>query len=126
MLTRRSPVAARAVAAALMTAGVVAGTPARAADAALIAAARQEGSVTWYTTQTINQLVRPLAEAFENAYGIKLNYIRANSTEVAMRVQNEASAGQAGRRSIPIAGCQNEKPENDKDNRGHFVDQQGL
>jgi iron(III) transport system substrate-binding protein len=93
MLTRRSPIAARAVAAALLTAGLVAGTPARAADAALIAAARQEGSVTWYTTQTINQLVRPLAEAFEKAYGIKLNYIRANSTEVAMRVQNEASAG---------------------------------
>ena len=36
--------------------------PACAADAELIAAARKEGRVTWYTTQIVDQLVRPAAE----------------------------------------------------------------
>ncbi|MDO9442223.1 MAG: extracellular solute-binding protein [Beijerinckiaceae bacterium] len=66
--------------------------PARAADAALIAAAKKEGQLTWYTTQIINQFARPAAEAFEKKYGIKVNYVRANSNEVALRVLNEGRA----------------------------------
>lgn len=66
---------------------------AAAADQALIDAAKQEGQVTWYTVQIVDQIVLPLAEAFQKKYGIKVNYVRANSGEVALRVVNEADAG---------------------------------
>ncbi len=66
---------------------------ARAADAALVEAARKEGSLNWYTVQTIPQLVLPLVAAFEKKYAIKVSYIRANSSEVVLRVLNEARAG---------------------------------
>ena len=67
--------------------------PAVAADQALIDAAKKEGQVTWYTVQIVNQIVLPLAQAFEKKYGIKVNYVRANSSEVVLRVMNEAAAG---------------------------------
>ncbi len=66
---------------------------AQAADQALIDAAKKEGQVTWYTTQIVNQLVGPLSKAFETKYGVKVNYIRADAAEVALRVMNEARAG---------------------------------
>ena len=62
-------------------------------DAELIAAAKKEGRVTWYTTQIINQFARPAADAFEKKYGIKVDYIRADSNEVALRLLNEGKAG---------------------------------
>ena len=71
----------------------VVSSAAPAADAALIEAAKKEGQVTWYTVQTIPQIVQPLVAGFEKKYGIKVNYIRANSNEVALRVLNEAKAG---------------------------------
>jgi iron(III) transport system substrate-binding protein len=64
-----------------------------AADAALIAAAKSEGRVIWYTTQIINQFVRPAAEAFEKKYGIKVDYVRTNTTELVLRIENESKAG---------------------------------
>ena len=67
--------------------------PARAADAALIDAAKKEGEVTWYTTQIIDQFARPAAEAFEKKYGIKVNYVRADASDSALRILNEARAG---------------------------------
>ena len=67
--------------------------PAFSADQALIDAAKKEGSVTWYTVQIVNQIVLPLAQAFEKKYGINVNYVRANSDEVVLRVVNEAAAG---------------------------------
>ena len=67
--------------------------PAFAADEALIAAARKEGVVTWYSTNIIDQFVRPVAAAFEKKYGVKVDYVRASSTELAIRVLNEARAG---------------------------------
>ncbi|MDB5508671.1 MAG: putative binding protein component of iron transporter precursor, partial [Hyphomicrobiales bacterium] len=67
--------------------------PSLAADQAAIDAARKEGEITWYTTQIVNQLVRPATSAFEKKYGIKVNYVRANATEIALRVINEARAG---------------------------------
>ena len=75
-----------------------AGASAHAADAALIEAAKKEGEVVWYSTQIINQLVRPVAAAFEKKYpGIKVRYTRANATEVAVKIFNEV---RAGRRAI--------------------------
>jgi iron(III) transport system substrate-binding protein len=66
---------------------------ARAADAALVAAAKKEGSVTWYTTLIADQLGRPIAGAFEKKYGIKVNYIRAGDADIMLRLYNEAKAG---------------------------------
>jgi len=66
---------------------------ARAADQALIDAAKKEGQVTWYTGLILDQLGRPLADAFEKKYGIKVNITRADSGEIALRLHNEAQAG---------------------------------
>lgn len=68
-------------------------TGASAADQALIDAAKKEGSLTWYTTQIVNQFARPAAEAFQKKYGIRVNYIRADSNEVTLRIMNEGKAG---------------------------------
>jgi iron(III) transport system substrate-binding protein len=67
--------------------------PAGAADAALIAAAQKEGQVTWYTTQITNQFGRPAMDAFQKRYGTRVNFIRADSIELAVRMSNEAQAG---------------------------------
>jgi ABC-type Fe3+ transport system substrate-binding protein len=67
---------------------------ARADDQAMIAAAKKEGSVTWYTSQIIDQFARPVASAFKAKYGIRIDYIRANASDVALRIYNEAKAGQ--------------------------------
>src|SRR5438045_1950937 len=71
-----------------------AGGSALAADAALVAAAKREGEVVWYSTQIISQLVRPVAAAFEKKYpGIKVRSTRANATETAIKILNEGKAG---------------------------------
>ena len=83
----RSPVLALA---ALMAFGAPA---ARAADAALVAAAKKEGEVVWYTTQILDPLVLRLQESFRRAYGVEIKPVRANSTEIALRIRNEGLAG---------------------------------
>jgi ABC-type Fe3+ transport system substrate-binding protein len=66
----------------------------QAADPALIAAAKKEGEVVWYTTQIVSQLVRPVTAAFEKKYpGIKVRATRANATETAVKILNESKAG---------------------------------
>ena len=82
------------VAALSLSAAIAGVVNARAADAALIAAAKQEKQVVWYTVQTIPQLVRPLVDAFEKKYGVAVNYVRANSSDVALRIEQEAKGGQ--------------------------------
>jgi len=69
--------------------------PAGAADPGLIEAARREGQVTWYTTQIMTQFGRPAIDAFQKRYGIKVNAIRGDSIELAVRMLNEANAGRA-------------------------------
>jgi len=69
------------------------GPSADAADAGLIEAAKKEGEVIWYTTQIISQLVRPVSAGFEKKYGIKVRSIRANSTELSVKIINESRAG---------------------------------
>jgi ABC-type Fe3+ transport system substrate-binding protein len=66
---------------------------ARAADQALIDAAKREGGVTWYTTQLVDLLARPVAEAFQKRYGIKVDYVRAESPTIVLRVVEENRAG---------------------------------
>ena len=68
-------------------------TPCAAADQALIDAAKKEGHVTWYTTAIVDQFVRPAVAGFEAKYGIKVDYARASTAELELRVINEARAG---------------------------------
>ena len=70
----------------------IAASSARAADAALVEAARKEGEVVWYTTLLINQLGGPLADAFEKKYGIKVHATRNDPAESALRLLNEGRA----------------------------------
>lgn len=87
-MTRRgvAALAAGGLAASLVTA------PAAAVDAAMIAAAKKEGQFTWYTTLVVTQVVRPLAQAFEKKYGIKVNFVPAPWQETAIRITNEGRA----------------------------------
>jgi ABC-type Fe3+ transport system substrate-binding protein len=62
-------------------------------DPMLIAAAKKEGQVVWYTTQIIDQFVRPVAAVFEKKYGIDVNYVRTDSNGVVLRILNEGRAG---------------------------------
>jgi len=45
----------------------------------LIAKAKQEGQLTYYTDLIVDQIVRPLAAAFEAKYAIKVSFARADS-----------------------------------------------
>lgn len=73
-------------------AGLMAFAPAHAADDALIAAAKEEGEVVWYSTLIIDQLVRPVATAFEEQYGIPVRFSRTPAGDLALKVQNEMRA----------------------------------
>lgn len=69
-------------------------TPAQAEDPLLIAAAKREGSVVWYTTQIVDQFARPAAAAFEKLYpGIRVTLSRTNATTAAIKILNENRAG---------------------------------
>ena len=47
----------------------------------LVEGARKEGKVSWYTTLIVDQVVRPVKEAFEKEYPfIQVEYFRANSS----------------------------------------------
>ena len=82
------------VASAVLAWGLHLSTPVGAADADLIAAAKKEGRVVWYTTLIVNQAVRPLAKAFEEKYpGIEVRYSRADSGPTALKILNETRAG---------------------------------
>ncbi len=71
------------------------GTNASAAEISpeLIAKARQEGQVTYYTDLIVDQIVRPLATAFEAKYGIKVSYTRGDSQVNSIKLINEYRAG---------------------------------
>lgn len=62
-------------------------------EAALVAAARKEGKLVWYSTLIVNQIVRPMVEAFEKKYpGISVQYSRATNSDTALKIINEARA----------------------------------
>jgi ABC-type Fe3+ transport system substrate-binding protein len=67
---------------------------ARAADQSLIDAAKKEGQVVWYTTLIVNQIIRPLKDAFEKKYpGVTLQYTRADDLVTSAKILDEARAG---------------------------------
>ncbi len=73
----------------------LAAVQARAAEISgdLIAKAKQEGEVVYYTDLIVDQIVRPLAAAFEAKYGIKVSYARADSQVNILKMLNERKAG---------------------------------
>lgn len=78
----------------LALAGLVAGR-AHAADfdPALVSAAQKEGQLVWYSTLIVNQIVRPMAEAFQKKFpGIRMQYARATNSDTALKIINEARA----------------------------------
>ena len=59
----------------------------------LVEGARKEGKVNWYTTLIVDQVVRPVKEAFEKEYPfIQVEYFRANSAQLAQRIISENQA----------------------------------
>lgn len=63
-------------------------------DPALIEAAKKEGTVSLYSSASTGP-TNALAEAFKAKYGIDVTVYRAGSSEVATRIQGEASAGRS-------------------------------
>src|SRR5262245_17533868 len=88
------PVHRAALAALLALVASLMSAPARAADVALVEAAKKEGKVVWYTTLIVNQAIRPLKEAFEKKYpGVELQFARADESPTAAKILAEAQAG---------------------------------
>jgi iron(III) transport system substrate-binding protein len=61
-------------------------------DPALVAAAKKEGRVTFYTPLIVDQMARPLTAAFRAKYGIEAEFLRMDSDAVVLRVLNEYRA----------------------------------
>src|SRR4051812_29332242 len=76
-------------------------------DAAWIDRARKEGSVTLYTSMQVVDS-RPLTEAFEKKYAIKVNLWRASGEKVAQRVITEARGGRFDADVVETDGAQME------------------
>jgi ABC-type Fe3+ transport system substrate-binding protein len=67
---------------------------AHAATQALIAAAKREGTVTWYTTLLAEEASGPLAAAFQKKYpGIHVAFIRKDGAEHLRNILAQAKAG---------------------------------
>jgi ABC-type Fe3+ transport system substrate-binding protein len=80
--------------AAVLALAAFAASQAAAADQALIDAAKKEGQVVWYTTLIVNQIIRPLKDAFEKKYpGITLQYSRADDLVTSAKILAEGQAG---------------------------------
>ena len=59
----------------------------------LIAGAKREGQVTYYSAMIVNQALRPLTAAFQKKYPfIKMNYWRADSEDIHTRMSTEMRA----------------------------------
>ena len=76
-------------------------------DAAWVERARKEGSVTLYTSM---QLVdsRPLTDAFEKKYGVRVSLWRASGEKVAQRVLTESRGGRSEVDVVETDGAQME------------------
>jgi iron(III) transport system substrate-binding protein len=82
---------AAAAACALLVSATLANAAEISAD--LIAKAKQEGQLTYYTDLIVDQIVRPLTSAFEAKYGIKVAFARADSQVNIIKLMNEHKAG---------------------------------
>jgi ABC-type Fe3+ transport system substrate-binding protein len=77
-----------------LSAAALSPTRSRAADAGLVAAARREGQVVWYTTMVVDQAVTQMAAAFEQKFpGIKLLHARGDDASNTVKIITELRAG---------------------------------
>jgi len=76
----------------LFVVAALAAAPAAAQSSAQLAAAKQEGSLTLYTSNAA-QTIKLLAADFEKRYGVKVDVWRASSAKVLQRLVAEKSAG---------------------------------
>ena len=59
----------------------------------LVEGAKKEGKVTWYTTLIVDQVMRPVKEAFEKEYPfIQIEYFRGNSERIVQKMLAEYQA----------------------------------
>ena len=59
----------------------------------LIEGAKKEGKITWYTTLIVDQVVRPVKEAFEKEYPfIQIDFYRGNAENLVRRMLAEYQA----------------------------------
>ena len=59
----------------------------------LVEGAKKEGKIVWYTTLIVDQVVRPLKEAFEKEYPfLEVEYYRGNSENVVRKMLAEYQA----------------------------------
>jgi ABC-type Fe3+ transport system substrate-binding protein len=77
----------------LLAAAVIGGPAAAQSADALVARAKAEREVVYYTELIVDQIVRPLAAAFERKYGIKVTYWRGDSQAAALKLAMEHKAG---------------------------------
>src|SRR5881628_2738892 len=63
-------------------------------DPKLLAAAQKEGEVVFYTTQIVDQILRPMIKVFQTvAPGVQVKYVRSDGLGLVVRMTNEARAG---------------------------------
>jgi iron(III) transport system substrate-binding protein len=62
-------------------------------SAELVAKAKAEKEVVYYTELIVDQIVRPLAGAFERKYGVKVTYWRGDSQAAGLKLAIEHKAG---------------------------------
>src|SRR5215470_18320435 len=59
----------------------------------LIEGAKKEGKIMWYTTLIVDQVVRPVKEAFEKEYPfIQIDFYRGNAENLVRRMLTEYQA----------------------------------
>lgn len=74
----------------LMATAAAWGQPAPVAN--VVDAAKKEGKLTWYTSMAIDTS-KPVADAFEKQYGIKVELVRAGEEQLLNRILTETRAG---------------------------------
>ncbi len=89
----RNSVARRLVAASFALLASTLAAPAADIDPQLIARAKKEGQLTYYTDLIVEQVVRPLVAAFERQFGIKVHFTRGDSQVNSVKILNEYRAG---------------------------------
>ncbi len=77
----------------LSLAAFASGAAAQEPSAELIAKAKKEGRVVYYTDLIVDQIVRPMVAAFEAKYGVKVDFARADSQDTIIKLLNEHRAG---------------------------------
>lgn len=89
MQTRRGFIAGASTLALLPAASFAQGQP----SAELIAKAKAERQLVWYTGMVVNQVVRPLVEKFQAKYGIEVRYATTGDSDTVLKITSQARAG---------------------------------